>query len=76
MVGEKARSAYKRKRKGKAFSGTQRYEVKGEKPAPVEDVETPSTSGCANLSDSDSKPHWFIKEENGACPQQAFLRKL
>ena len=56
MVGQTVRSSYKKKRKGKPFSGMQRYAAKAKKPAPVDDFETqPSTSRVANQSDSDSE---------------------
>ena len=61
MVGEKARSVYKKKRKGKPFSGRRRQEGKSEEPASVVDemdeitCSTPSTSRDENqLSDLDS----------------------
>ena len=58
MVGKKARTSYKQKRKGKPFSGRQRYKIKGQKQVPCYDMETstqPSCSGVGNSSDSDSK---------------------
>ena len=58
MVGKKARTSYKQKRKGKPFSGRQRYEIKGQKQVPCCDIETstqPSCSGVENSSDSDSE---------------------
>ena len=61
MVGEKVRSVYKKKRKGKGFSGRRRQEGKSEEPASVVDerdeiaCSTPSTSRDENqLSDSGS----------------------
>ena len=50
MVGDKARSVYKKKRKGKPFSGRRRQEGKSKEPASVVDemdeiaCSTPSTS--------------------------------
>ena len=62
MVGEKARSVYKKKRKGKPFSGRRKQEGKSEEPASVVDeiaCSTPSTSQTSQdenqLSDSDSE---------------------
>ena len=53
------RSSYKKKRKGKPFSGTQRYAAKEKKAVPADDFETDetqsSTSRVANQSDSDSE---------------------
>lgn len=59
MVGQTVRSSYKKKRKGKPFSGTQRYAAKEKKAVPADDFETDetqsSTSRVANQSDSDSE---------------------
>ena len=75
MVGEKARSVYRKKRKGKPFSGTKRQQGESEEPASVGDEissPTASTSRDDNhLSDSDSekaigssrKKMKFTKEE-------------
>jgi len=61
MVGETARSSYRKKKKGKLFSGTQRHAAKGKKPTPADDFETkPSTSLVANQSNSDSEKPWII----------------
>lgn len=55
MVGKTVRTVYKKKRKGKPFSGMQRHTVKGKKPTPAHDFETqPSTSHVAIQSDLDS----------------------
>ena len=82
MVGETARSSYRKKKKGKLFSGTQRHAAKGKKPTPADDFETePSTSLVANPKNHGlliihGKTHWFIKEENGKYEQKAFRRML
>ena len=58
MVGKKARTSYKQKRKGKPFSGRQRYEIKGQKQVPCYNIEKstqPSCSGVENSSDSDNE---------------------
>ena len=58
MVGKKARTSYKQKRKGKPFSGRQRYEINGQKQVPCYDIKTstqPSCSGVENSSNSDSE---------------------
>lgn len=75
MVGQTVRSSYKKKRKGKPFSGTQRYAAKAKKPAPVDDFETqPSTSGVANQSDSDSeKP---MKKLRVTCMMQEVSKRI
>jgi hypothetical protein len=44
MVGEKARSVYKKKRKGKPFSGRRKQEGKSEEPASVVDEIACSTA--------------------------------
>lgn len=52
MVREKARSVYKKKRKGKPFPGRRKQEGKSEEPAPVVDKVaclTPSTCQDENL---------------------------
>lgn len=58
MVGKRAKTSYKQKRKGKPFSGRQKYKIKGQKRVPCDDIETstqPSCSGVENLSNSDSQ---------------------